>query len=127
MAGHPGYSSATSVRVDKWLWAARMYKTRTLATSASKAGHVKINGNVAKSSTKVKLGDNIVTLTAGGKRILEVIALAELRGPATFAQTLYIDNTPEPEPDIAPPRFERGQGRPTKRDRRKLQRFKRGF
>lgn len=127
MAGHLGYSSATSVRVDKWLWAARMYKTRTLATSASKAGHVKINGNVAKSSTKVKLGDNIVTLTAGGKRILEVIALAELRGPATFAQTLYIDNTPEPEPDIAPPRFERGQGRPTKRDRRKLQRFKRGF
>ena len=127
MSGHPGYSSATAVRVDKWLWAARMYKTRSLATSASKAGHVKINGNVAKSSTKVKVGDNIAALTPGGKRILEVIALAETRGPAVFAQTLYIDHTPIPEPDIAPPRFERGQGRPTKKNRRSLQRFKRGF
>ena len=81
---------------------ARMFKTRTLATSAAKAGHVKINGNVAKSSTKVKSGDNVIALTPGGKRILEVIALAELRGPATFAQTLYVDHTPEPEPDIAP-------------------------
>ena len=127
MSGYLGYSSANSVRVDKWLWAARMFKTRTLATSAAKAGHVKVNGNVAKSSLKVKSGDNVVALTPGGKRILEVIALAETRGPATFAQTLYIDHTPEPEPDIAPPRFERGQGRPTKKDRRKLQRFKRGF
>ena len=127
MSGHPGYSSVNSVRVDKWLWAARMFKTRTLATSATKAGHVRINGNVAKSSTKVKSGDNIVALTAGGKRVLEVVALAETRGPATFAQTLYIAHTPEPEPDIAPPRFERGQGRPTKKDRRRLQLLKRGF
>ncbi len=127
MSGYLGYSSANSVRVDKWLWAARMFKTRTLATSAAKAGHVKVNGNVAKSSLKVKSGDNVVALTPGGKRILEVIALAETRGPAIFAQTLYIDHTPSPEPDIAPPRFERGQGRPTKKDRRKLQRFKRGF
>lgn len=127
MSGHPGYSSENSVRVDKWLWAARMYKTRSLATSAAKAGHVKINEKVAKSSSQVKKGDNVSALTAGGKRILEVIELAEIRGPATFAQTLYIDHTPVVEPEIAPPRLERGQGRPTKRDRRSLQRFKRGF
>ena len=127
MSGHSGYSTESSVRVDKWLWAARMYKTRSLSTSASKAGHVKINGNVAKSSTKVKKGDQVSALTPGGKRILEVVALADTRGPATFAQTLYIDHTPVVEPEIAPPRFERGKGRPTKRDRRSLQRLKRGF
>ena len=127
MSGHPGYISEIAVRVDKWLWAARMYKTRSLATSAAKAGHVKINSNVAKSSTKVKKGDKISALTPGGKRILEVIELAEIRGPATFAPTLYIDHTPVVEPEIAPPRFERGQGRPTKRDRRSLQRLKRGL
>ena len=127
MSGHPGYSLEKSVRVDKWLWAARMYKTRSLATSAAKAGHVKINGKVAKSSTKVKKGDQISALTPGGRRILEVVELAETRGPATFAQTLYIDHTPIVEPEIAPPRFERGHGRPTKKDRRTLQRLKRGF
>ena len=75
MSGHPGYSTATSVRVDKWLWAARMFKTRTLATSAAKAGHVKINGNVAKSSTKVKSEVKVVQQrrTGGNYSVLSVV------------------------------------------------------
>ncbi|MBM76078.1 MAG: RNA-binding protein S4 [Proteobacteria bacterium] len=127
MGGFENKCTAQAVRVDKWLWAARMFKTRTLAGTACSAGHVKVNGDVARSSKKVRPGDSISALTQGGRRILKVLILAEKRGPASFAQTLYEDNTPEQPKELAPPRLERGKGRPRKKDRRRLNKIKRGF
>ncbi len=118
-------TAATKVRVDKWLWATRKFKTRTLAGKTCNKGHVKINGNPAKASSKVKVGDEVRALTPGGAKILKVLALAEKRGPAAFAVTLYEDLTPEQPKEIAPPRVERGKGRPTKRDRRRFDRQRR--
>ncbi len=118
-------TTLTKVRVDKWLWATRKFKTRTLAGKTCDTGHVKINGNVAKASSKVKVGDEVRALTPGGAKILKVLALAEKRGPASFAVTLYEDLTPEQPKEIAPPRVERGKGRPTKRDRRRFDRQRR--
>ena len=112
----------TKVRVDKWLWATRHFKSRTLAGDTCDAGHVKINGVLAKASSKVKAGDLVKALTPGGAKILKVLALAEKRGPASFAVTLYEDLTPEVPKEIAPPRVERGAGRPTKKDRRRFDR-----
>jgi ribosome-associated heat shock protein Hsp15 len=116
-----------SVRIDKWLWAARMFKTRSAATIACTAGHVKIAGESVKSSKLVKPGDHIDVLTPGGPRQLEVAALGDRRGPAALAQTLYIDHTPPPPPKeelTIEPQRERGAGRPTKRDSRELRRLR---
>ncbi len=117
------------VRVDKWLWAARMFKTRSLASAACEAGHVKLNGASVKPSKPVKRGDHIEVVTPGGLRILDVLELLDKRGPATLAQQLFDDQTPPPPPreerDLAMPRRDRGEGRPTKRDRRALERLMR--
>jgi len=119
------------VRLDKWLWAARCFKTRSMASKACDGGHAQVNGEVAKSSRKVGVGDLVDVRTAGGRRVLEVRGLAEKRGPAKVAVTLYDDQTP-PEPVSTMPRHLRrifeegpgrrdpGTGRPTKRDRRKM-------
>lgn len=116
-----------STRIDKWLWAARMFKTRTLATANCDAGHVQINGETVKASKKLSPGVTVNVLTLGGPRVLEVIAIGDKRGPVAAAQALYIDHTPEPEPQESPLDLrERGLGRPTKRDRRKLGKV-RGF
>jgi ribosome-associated heat shock protein Hsp15 len=119
--------SVAGVRVDKWLWAARMFKTRSAASTACTAGHVKIAGESVKSSKLVKPGDHIDVLTPGGPRQLEVVALGDRRGPATVAQSLYIDHTPPPPPkeEVAfEPQRERGAGRPTKKDLRELRRLR---
>jgi|SRR5690349_18188586 len=116
-----------NVRVDKWLWAARMFKTRSAASTACTAGHVKIAGESVKSSKTVKPGDHIDVLTPGGLRQLEVVALGDRRGPASVAQTLYIDHTPPPPPKeevFIDAQRERGAGRPTKRDSRELRRLR---
>jgi len=119
----------TSVRVDKWLWAARMFKTRSAASKACSAGHVKIAGESAKASKTVKPGDEIHVLTPGGPRELEVVALGDRRGPASVAQTLYIDHTPPPPPkeeretSLGGER-ERGAGRPTKKQLRELRKLR---
>lgn len=112
--------SKEPVRVDKWLWATRSYKTRSMAGKACASGHVKINGATAKASQKVRIGDEVRALTTGGMRILIVQAFAEKRGPFSFAQTLYEDKTPPPIKEIAPPRLVRGEGRPSKKDRRRF-------
>ena len=119
------HRNTESVRIDKWLWATRRFKTRTLATEACRAGSVRINDVVAKASAKVKVDDVVRALTPGGPKVLRVVLLAEKRGPASFAQTLYEDLTPVQPRELAPPRFERGSGRPTKRDRRALNRLRR--
>lgn len=115
-----------TTRVDKWLWAARMFKTRSQATKACDAGHVSIDGTDAKASSKVLRGQLIEALAPSGRRTLEVVEIADKRGPASVAQGLYIDHTPPPEPRRSPldDGRERGMGRPTKRDRRRLGRLK---
>jgi ribosome-associated heat shock protein Hsp15 len=114
-----------SVRIDKWLWAARMFKTRSLATKSCVAGHVQVNAEVSKASLKVKIGDTVEVLTPARLRILEIVALGDKRGPASVAQGLYMDHTPPEPPKEEPAVFrERGTGRPSKRQRRSLQKLR---
>ena len=124
--------SEESLRLDKWLWYARFFKTRSLAAKACNAGKLRLGGTlVNKAHHKLKPGD-VLTFPQGNHiRVIRVLALAERRGPATEAQTLYEDLKP-PEPANRLPRQsgsgglarERGAGRPTKRERRALERLK---
>ncbi len=122
----------TGVRIDLWLWAARFFKTRALAKRACELGRVQSNGQPAKPAREVRLGDMLRVTTEGGEFQVEVLQLSEVRGPAVVAQTLYREteasrelrqkiaaekrashwSTPAPE------------GRPTKRDRRKIIQFR---
>lgn len=114
-------------RVDAWLWAIRLYKTRSLATDACKGGHVRINGHQAKAATKVKVGDRIEARAQGRAWIVEVTQLIDKRVGAAVAATCYVDHSPPPPPPefVAPPSIrDRGTGRPTKKDRRALDRFR---
>jgi len=117
-----------SVRVDKWLWAARVFKTRTLAADACDGGKVDVNAQAAKPAKALRPGDVVhVTLPQGRKRILKVAALGDRRGSPATARTLFEDLTP-PEPRqprwAQPPRREPGAGRPTKRERRDIDRLR---
>ncbi len=119
--------TSAGVRVDKWLWAARMFKTRSAASTACSAGHVKIAGESIKASKVVRPGDRLDVLTPGGPRILEVVALGDRRGPAEAARKLYVDHTPPPPPkdELAGVGMrERGLGRPEKKDRRELRKLR---
>lgn len=112
------------LRIDKWLWHARFFKTRTLSAAEVSAGHVRLNGaRVQKPAQLVAPGD-VLTFPKGRRiRVIRIEALGTRRGPAPEAQTLYTDLAPE-QPGTGTnvpqnPRFE-GKGRPTGRDRRKL-------
>ena len=117
-----------SARVDQWLWAVRIYKTRAEATDACRGGHVRVNGAAAKASTVVRAGDRVETFVHDRERILEVVQLVEKRVGAPVAATCLIDHSPPPPPreERLVPLFTRdaGAGRPTKRDRRALDRFR---
>ncbi|GAA1661134.1 heat-shock protein Hsp15 [Citricoccus zhacaiensis] len=117
---------AGSVRLDAWLWGVRMYKTRSAATTACRAGHVRLNGQPAKAAQPVKPGDTIRLRLPGRERILEVTGLVAKRVGAPEAVRHYLDHSPEPVPRelLAVPRRDRGAGRPTKRDRRQLDRLR---
>jgi ribosome-associated heat shock protein Hsp15 len=120
--------SFDSVRVDKWLWAARVFKTRSLAADACDGGKVDVNSQAAKPAKLLRPGDMVhVTLPQGRRRILKVTALDDRRGPPAVARTLFEDLTP-PEPRRSrwapPPRREPGAGRPTKRERRDIDRLR---
>jgi ribosome-associated heat shock protein Hsp15 len=119
-----------SVRIDKWLWAARVFKTRGLAADACDGGKVDVNDQAAKPAKLVRPGDSIkVTLPQGRRRVLKVIAVDERRGSAAAAARLFEDHSPPapPRTRYAPPPFRApGTGRPTKRERRDLDRL-RGF
>jgi len=120
-------SGAAAVRLDRWLWAARFFRTRALAQRACAAGHVKIDGETAKPGRRVRPGMRLAIRTPGGVRIVEVAALADRRGPAKVARTLYVDHTPPPAPPEVPPgpaERRTARGRPSKRDRRRLDRLK---
>jgi ribosome-associated heat shock protein Hsp15 len=117
-----------SLRVDKWLWAARVFKTRSLAGAACAGGKVDVNDEVAKPARRVRIGDLIaVTLPRGRRRILKVAGVDDQRGSAAVAKALFEDLTP-PEPprplQARPPRREPGAGRPTKRERRAIERLR---
>ncbi len=118
---------ADPVRVDRWLWAVRLYKTRSLATTSCQGGHVRVNGAPAKPSTKVRVGDRVEARAGGIDRVVEVAALIDKRVSATIAATCVVDRTPPPpEPEwVAPPLVrDRGSGRPTKRDRRQIDQYR---
>jgi len=122
------------VRIDRWLWAARLMKTRALAADAVKGGRVHVNGRAVKPSRDVKPGDTVELTHAGLRTTVIVQGLSERRGPAKEAALLY-DETPESvearerhraEMRLARPPMHQGGGRPTKRDRRRLERARRG-
>ena len=119
-------SSPANVRVDAWLWAIRAYKTRSAATAACRAGHIRVNGNPVKASQSVIIGDTIRVRESGWERVLEVRRLIAKRVGAEAASHCFTDHTP-PRP-VAPklglPQRDRGAGRPTKKDRRDMEKLR---
>ena len=120
-----------SVRVDKWLWSVRVYKTRTMATEACTTGRVKVNGTVAKPATKIGIGDRVQATRKDRVIVYEVAGLIEKRVSAARAAECVVDHSPPPpakSPDfIEAPVFaqrDRGSGRPTKRDRRMIDKLR---
>ena len=117
-----------STRVDRWLWAVRLTKTRPDAAAACRGGHVRVNDRLAKPSTSVSPGDEVRARVADATRVVEVVRVIQKRVGAPDAATCFIDRTPAPPPEAAIPvaRRDRGAGRPTKRDRRVLDRLRAG-
>jgi ribosome-associated heat shock protein Hsp15 len=119
MTGGPG------VRIDRWLCAARVYKSRTIAQDACGAGRVRVNGQGVRASHTVHVGDEVSASSPRGELVLEIKALAEKRLGGEKARELYLDRSPPPPP--REPRFaprERGAGRPTKAERRAIDRMR---
>jgi ribosome-associated heat shock protein Hsp15 len=118
-----------TVRVDKWLWAVRVFKSRAAANEACAANRVTVNGEVAKPATKVKVGDRIEARRRDRVVIYEVVQLLEKRVGAGLVPDAVVDHSP-PLPEVSGPegpvmgRRERGAGRPTKRDRREIERLR---
>ena len=124
---------SVKVRIDKWLWAARFFKTRAIASKACELGRVESNGQPAKPAREVKVGDMLLIKNDSGDYHIEVLALSEMRGPAAVAQTLYreTDESKESRRKLAEerksmPHFEATrEGKPSKRDRRDIDRLRR--
>jgi len=122
----------TSVRIDKWLWAARFFKTRSLSARACELGRIQSNGQPAKASREVRIGDMLRVTNDGGDFEIEVLLLSEVRGPASVARTLYLETEASRElrQKVAAERkaaiqFEQlPAGRPSKRDRRHIIQFR---
>lgn len=126
-------ATLSKVRIDKWLWSVRIFKSRTQATDACKAGKVKINGSSVKASTYVEVGNMLEVRKNGFDMIYEVKKLIEKRVSATLAEPCYVNLTPAEELNkysawyigkSGAEKRAKGEGRPTKRDRRTLDKFK---
>lgn len=114
-----------SVRIDRWLCAARLYKTRSLSQQACTGGLVKLNGNNVRPSHVVRLGDEIRAEAPRGEVVWIVLGMAEKRLSAELARALYEDRSPPPPPrEVAVAPRARGAGRPTKAERRALDRLR---
>jgi ribosome-associated heat shock protein Hsp15 len=121
-----------SVRIDKWLWAARFFKTRSLAARACGLGRIQSNGQIVKASREIRIGDMLRIINDGGDFQVEVLMLSEIRGPASVAQTLYRETEASREQRLkvaaerkAMREFEQlPSGRPSKRDRRRIIQFR---
>ena len=124
----------TKVRIDKWLWSIRIFKTRTLSTKSCDQGKVKIDDHTLKASYKIKIGDIVIVRTNPLKKTLKVLKLIEKRVGAEVAQACYEDISPEEDKIIhnnmkstffLPNAYrQKGEGRPTKKDRRNIDKFK---
>jgi ribosome-associated heat shock protein Hsp15 len=122
----------TSVRIDKWLWAARFFKTRSLAARACELGRIQSNGQLAKAARDVRIGDMLRVTNDGGEFQIKVLLLSEVRGPASVAQTMYRESEESRELRMkvaaerkAMKQFEElPAGRPSKRDRRRIIQFR---
>jgi ribosome-associated heat shock protein Hsp15 len=122
----------TGVRMDKWLWAARFFKTRALAAKACDMGRVESSGIRAKPAREVRVGDRLLVRNDAGEFRIEVLLLSEIRGPAPVAQTLYHEGEESrearrkaAEERKAMPYYDRpGESRPSKKDRRVIERFR---
>jgi ribosome-associated heat shock protein Hsp15 len=122
----------TGVRIDKWLWAARFFKTRSLAAKACELGRVHYQGQLAKPAREVRPGDMLRVVTEGGAFEVEVLGVSDIRGPAAVAQLLYNETQASRELRLkaaaerkAEPHFEGFRaGRPSKRDRREIDRLR---
>lgn len=115
-------------RVDRWLWSIRLYKTRSEATEACRGGHVRVNRSPAKPATPVKVGDQVTAFAGGRERIVEVTQVIDKRVGAPIAAECYVDHSPPPAPrELTMPVLLRdpSTGRPTKRDRRQIDRLRR--
>lgn len=119
-------SGGGTVRVDVWIWSVRLTRTRSQASAACRAGHVRVNGERVKPAQSLRVGDQVRLFHAGRERLVVVSQILRKRvGPPVAAQA-YVDNSPPPPPkEFAAPAAvrDRGTGRPTKRDRRELERL----
>lgn len=123
---------AASVRVDKWLWAARFFKSRSIAVTAIESGKVTVNGDRVKPARDVKAGDSVRVRLGPYEHTVMVRAVSDRRGPAAQAALLYEETAESREAreklhwqlKHAAPVIDRGEGRPTKKDRRNLDKFK---
>lgn len=120
-------SATGETRIDRWLCAVRLVKTRPLATRLCEGGHVRLNGSPAKPSSKVRAGDRVEAFIADRERIVEVVRPIESRVGAPVAVTCYVDHSPPPVVAEVRPGIlaVRGEGRPSKRLRRELERLRR--
>ena len=124
----------TSVRVDKWLWAARFFKTRSLAARACELGRIQFNHQPAKPAREVRVGDLLHVTSESGDFEVKVLELSEVRGPATVARTLYEETAESRELRLKAAEDRKAlrnftpapEGRPSKRDRRRIIQFRGG-
>ena len=131
ISGRPtSTSNAQSVRIDKWLWGTRVYKTRSDAAEACRGSAIRHNGKIAKASAKIRIGDTLIARTKALTRTLHVVGLTEKRVGAALVPDYLDDQTPESEFEAAREKREnakvfshKGTGRPTKKDRRDIQRL----
>ena len=120
------------MRIDKWLWAARFFKTRSMAARACELGRIEVHGHAAKPAREVKIGDFLRIKNDSGEFVVEVLGLSEIRGPAPVAQALYRETeeskelrTKAAEERRQTPAFDKFRdGRPSKKDRRIINRFR---
>lgn len=131
----PAHHDAGRMRIDKWLWAARFFKTRSLANQAIEGGHVKLNGQAVKPARELRIGDSLDIVAGGAHWTVTVRGLNEQRRPAVEAQQLY-EETPESsarralekeERQLAPVPGSDLRGRPTKKARRQMRGFSEGY
>jgi ribosome-associated heat shock protein Hsp15 len=119
------------LRIDKWLWAARFFKTRALASRACELGRIESNGQPAKPAREVRVGDTLRVKNDSGEFVIEVLGVSEIRGPASVAQTLYRETEASREARAllteqkkAMPTFDFPEGRPSKKDRRDMEKWR---
>ncbi|WP_435282411.1 RNA-binding S4 domain-containing protein [Streptomyces koelreuteriae] len=125
-----GPQSGETVRVDSWIWSVRLVKTRSMGATACRGGHVRVNGDRVKPAHAVRVGDEVRLRHEGRERVVVVKRLIRKRVGAPVAAQCYIDNSPPPPPRdaVAPAGIrDRGAGRPTKRDRREMERLRGGL